>query len=81
MGGGPAAAPHDIEKEWTVELLVNSLIGMVLLVFDVIRGVFGWADKALLIGASVAAGAYLGTRSALTRSGLAAAPSRGEGQV
>ena len=50
-----------------MELLVNSLIGMVLLVFDVIRGLFEWGDKALLIGVTVAAGAYYGTRAALTR--------------
>lgn len=48
-----------------MELLVNSLIGLVLLVFDVIRGVFEWSDKALLLGGAVAAGAYLGTRTAL----------------
>jgi hypothetical protein len=58
----------------TVELLVNSLIGMVLLVFDVVRGLFEWGDKALLVGVAVAAGAYFGTRAALAghdRSGSA----------
>ena len=50
-----------------MELLVNSLIGMVLLIFDLVRGLFEWADKALLIGGAVAAGAYFGTRLALTR--------------
>ncbi len=60
-----------------MELLVNSLIGMVLLVFDVIRGVFEWADKALLIGMAVAAGTYLGTRTALSRHQHTTAASRG----
>jgi uncharacterized membrane protein YfcA len=50
-----------------VELLVNSLIANVLLIFDVIRGVFEWGDKALLVGAAVAAGAYFGTRAAISR--------------
>ena len=59
-----------------MELLVNSLIGMVLLVFDVIRGVFEWGDKALLIGAAAAAGAYLGTRTALTHHEQTTAASR-----
>jgi len=48
-----------------VELLVNSLIGLVLLAFGVIRGLFEWADKALLVGVAVAAGAYFGTRAGL----------------
>jgi uncharacterized membrane protein YfcA len=50
-----------------VELLVNSLIGLVLLVFGVFRGLLQWGDKALLVGVAVAVGAYLGTRAALTR--------------
>jgi hypothetical protein len=50
-----------------VELLVNSLIGLVLLVFGVFRGVLEWGDKALLAGVAVAAGAYFGTRAALAR--------------
>ena len=49
-----------------MELLVNSIVGLVLLVFDVTRGLLDWADKALLIGAAVAAGTYLGMRMALT---------------
>ena len=51
-----------------MELLVNSLVGMVLLVFDVIRGLLEWGDKALLIGVAVAVGAYFGTRAAIGRS-------------
>ena len=60
-----------------MELLVNSLAGLVLLVFDVLRGLAEWGDKALLIGGAVGAGAYLGTRAALTRHDRTAAPSRG----
>ena len=53
-----------------MELLVNSLVGMVLLVFDVIRGLLGWGDKALLVGGAVAGGAYFGTRAAWLRSAV-----------
>lgn len=60
-----------------MELLVNSLVGLVLLVFDVIRGVFEWGDKALLLGGAVAAGAYLGTRTAFSRHERTTAASRG----
>jgi len=64
-----------------VELLVNSLIANLLFTFDVIRGVFEWADKALLIGVAVAAGTYLGTRAALSRSGRSSAGLRGGAHV
>ena len=50
-----------------MELLVNSVAGLVLLVFDIGRGLFAWSDDALLSGAAVGTGAYLGTRIALTR--------------
>lgn len=50
-----------------MELLVNSIAGLVILIFDVVRGLFDSADEALLSAAAVAAGAYLGTRIALTR--------------
>ena len=50
-----------------MELLVNSIAGWLILMFDLIRGLFEWADKALLVAAAVALGAYLGTRMALTR--------------
>jgi uncharacterized membrane protein YfcA len=50
-----------------MELLVNSIAGVVILVFDLVRGLFEWSDKALLVAAAVAAGAYLGTRFALDR--------------
>lgn len=49
-----------------MEALVNGLVGLVLLVFDVLRGLVEWGDKALLVGAAVAVGAYLGVRLALT---------------
>lgn len=52
-----------------MEPLVNSLIGLALLVFDLLRGLLEWGDNALLIGGAVTAGAYLGTRAALTRHG------------
>ena len=48
-----------------MELLVNSIVGWTILIFDGIRGLFEWADKALLVALAVAAGAYLGTRMAL----------------
>lgn len=48
-----------------MELLVNSIVGWVILVFDVVRGLFEWSDQALLVAVAVAAGAYLGTRTAL----------------
>jgi uncharacterized membrane protein YfcA len=49
-----------------VELLVNSITGLLIFIFDLVRGLFEWADKALLAAAAVAIGAYLGTRMALT---------------
>jgi hypothetical protein len=49
-----------------MELVVNSIVGLVLLVFDVVQGLLGWADRALLTGAAVAVGTYLGMRFALT---------------
>ncbi len=48
-----------------MEFLMNSLVGLVLMVFDVIRGLLEWGDKALLLAAAVAAGAYVGTRATL----------------
>jgi hypothetical protein len=60
-----------------MEPLVNAVIGRVLFVFTVIRWLLEWEDKALLISAAVAAGAYFGTRMAITRSALPTAPSRG----
>ena len=48
-----------------MELLVNSILGWVILIFDGVRSLFGWADKALLVAVAVAVGAYLGTRMAL----------------
>ena len=48
-----------------MELLVNSIAGLVILIFDLVRGFFEWSDKALLAAAGVAVGAYLGTRLAL----------------
>jgi hypothetical protein len=48
-----------------VELLVNSIIGMVILIFDVGRGLLEWSDQALLSAAAMGTGAYLGTRIAL----------------
>ena len=50
-----------------MELLVNSIAGLVLLIFDVGRGLFAWSDDALLSAAAVGTGAYFGTRIALTR--------------
>jgi hypothetical protein len=50
-----------------MEFLVNSMLGWAILIFGLVRGLFEWADKALLAAAAVAAGAYLGTRIALTR--------------
>jgi hypothetical protein len=50
-----------------MELLVNSIAGLVLLMVDVVRGLFQSSDDALLAAAAVAAGAYVGTRIALTR--------------
>jgi hypothetical protein len=50
-----------------MELLVNSVVGLVLLVFDVVRGLLEWSGKAVLTGIAVAAGAYLGTLMALAR--------------
>lgn len=50
-----------------MELLVDSIAGLVILVFDAVRGLFDSADDALLAAVAVAAGAYLGTRIALTR--------------
>jgi uncharacterized membrane protein YfcA len=49
-----------------MEALVNAVIGLVLLVFDVVRGLLEWSDKALVVGVAVAAGTYLGMRLALT---------------
>ena len=49
-----------------MELLVNSIAAWLILIFDVVRGLFEWADNALLAAAAVAFGAYLGTRMALT---------------
>ena len=50
-----------------MELLVNSIAGLVVLIFDAVLGLFAWSDDALLSAVAVAAGAYLGTRIALTR--------------
>jgi hypothetical protein len=50
-----------------MELLVNSIAGLVLLMVDVVRGLFQSSDDALLAAAAVAAGAYVGTQIALTR--------------
>ena len=50
-----------------MELLVNSVVGMVLLVFDIGRGLFAWSDDALVSAAAVGTGAYARTRIALTR--------------
>ncbi len=50
-----------------MEYVVNSLIGSLLLVFEVVRGLLEWGDKALLTGAGAGAGAYLGVRAALVR--------------
>jgi hypothetical protein len=49
-----------------MELLVNSIAALLILIFDLLRSLFEWADKALLAAAAVAVGAYLGTRMALT---------------
>ena len=49
-----------------MEFVVNSILGLVLLIFDVTRGLLGWADQTLLIGVAVAGGTYLGMRLALT---------------
>jgi uncharacterized membrane protein YfcA len=48
-----------------MELLVNSVIGWGMLIIDGVRGLFEWADKALVVALAVAIGAYLGTRVAL----------------
>jgi hypothetical protein len=48
-----------------MEMPVNSTIGWVISFFDVVRSLPGFADKALLTGVAVAAGAYVGTRMAL----------------
>jgi uncharacterized membrane protein YfcA len=60
-----------------MELLVNSIAAWLILIFDVIRGLFEWADKALLAAAGVAIGAYLGTRMALTHFDGRPGPLRG----
>lgn len=50
-----------------MELLVNSIAGLIILIVDAGRGLFAWSDDALLAAVAVAAGAYFGTRIALTR--------------
>lgn len=50
-----------------MEPLVNSLIGVVVLVYDLVRGLFEWGDKALLTGVGAGAGAYFGVRTAHVR--------------
>ncbi|MCA1841906.1 MAG: hypothetical protein LC792_01695 [Actinobacteria bacterium] len=50
-----------------MELLVSSILPrLAILIFAVVRGLFEWADKALLAAAAVAIGAYLGARVALS---------------
>lgn len=50
-----------------MEALVNYLIGVAVLVFDLVRGLLEWGGKALLIGLGAGVGAYLGVRSANER--------------
>jgi uncharacterized membrane protein YfcA len=50
-----------------MEIVVNSIIGLLVLIFDVLRAVLGWGDKALLVALGAGAGAYLGVRAALVR--------------
>jgi len=50
-----------------MELLISSIVGWVFLIFDAVRGLLEWSDKALLVAAAVGGGAYLGTRMALNR--------------
>jgi uncharacterized membrane protein YfcA len=47
-----------------MELLVNTLIGILVLIFDVVRGLLEWGGKALLTGLGAGAGAYFGVRAA-----------------
>lgn len=57
-----------------MEALVNGLIGVVVLVYDLVRGLFEWGDKAILTGAGV--GAYFGVRAAHARHADTAVTSR-----
>lgn len=50
-----------------METLVNSLIGVAVLVYDLVRGLFEWGGKAILTGVGAGAGAYLGVRTAHLR--------------
>ena len=50
-----------------MEPLVNGLIGVVILLYDLIRGLLEWGDKALLTGAGAGVGAYFGIRAAHAR--------------
>ena len=49
-----------------MELLLNSIAGLVILIFDGVLGLFDRSDNALLSAVAVSAGAYLGTRIALS---------------
>jgi len=50
-----------------MEALVNGLIGVVVLVYDLIRGLLEWGDKAVLTGVGAGVGAYFGVRAAHDR--------------
>lgn len=50
-----------------MEVLVNYVIGILVLVYDVVRGLLEWGDKALLTAGGAGAGAYFGVRAALVR--------------
>lgn len=47
-----------------MEPVVNSVLGVLILMYDLVRGLLDWGGGAILTGLLTGAGAYLGVRAA-----------------